>query len=702
MDSTTQEVVDDILCVSLPWPLLAQHCTIPCPDRCILTHWSDYSLCENGEQYRNREIIPFIDSDDWMASCPELATLKIEDRAECAQLNLNQFDYSVLGSFSDTIFDDPYAVCGNGLQYRTVGCTNTMSSALYDEEVCSHQTIGENKNPVRPSSIKCETDCIQSEWSDWSPCSATCGYGYRTRSRTIETQPLPSGRPCGPTKERDVCYTLPCHYPEYRPGLFSICNTSSQCGPGIRTRELLCFVNNIQQEDSSECNGLPMTPELTESCDMPCPGECVVSEWSEWSECTPGSRQHFRSRQILRQGPNLEDCMTQEVRECETEEPYSWTVREWGDCILPLNSEDVTPGAYCGDGIQRGIVECIHEGDVVFDGLCSNPKPVDIRSCNIPCPVDCIVEPFSEWSICPEKCSLPLAEQTRTRGVVTLPSNGGRDCPTLVEMRSCPPVGCTEYVIESRHNNCDWDFTNRAQCGSVDESRPLTCRRNTMYMDLSVCVGAVEKGLSVTGAHLLSIEPANCQQSCPMTEDCTYSDPTPWSDCISLCVESTVKFQFHTETLLFSRSPESLCEAIRYEVRECPTLEPSNSTDLIPFDSETENCIGFEWLASEFDLNGRRDVVCVTNASMVVSGGCPLTTRPSDTLLPCEGVTCPAYAQCVSGVCECESEELEMVKGNCLPLSGCKDNDHCLYSSTTCQAGECVCKENFVNMVSGL
>lgn len=47
--------------------------------------------------------------------------------------------------------------------------------------------------------------CRVSEWSDWTPCSASCDIGESTRSRTILKHSRRGGRPCPQLRERKWC-----------------------------------------------------------------------------------------------------------------------------------------------------------------------------------------------------------------------------------------------------------------------------------------------------------------------------------------------------------------------------------------------------------------------------------------------------------------------------------------------------------------
>ncbi|KAM3957073.1 spondin-1 [Aphomia sociella] len=48
-------------------------------------------------------------------------------------------------------------------------------------------------------------DCLVSEWSEWSPCSVTCGFGDKFRSRTILRNKKADGRKCPTLVDRTHC-----------------------------------------------------------------------------------------------------------------------------------------------------------------------------------------------------------------------------------------------------------------------------------------------------------------------------------------------------------------------------------------------------------------------------------------------------------------------------------------------------------------
>lgn len=56
-------------------------------------------------------------------------------------------------------------------------------------------------------------DCILSPWSEWTPCSKTCGEGAtQQRTRTVTQPPRNSGAACGPKTERKYCDLPPCPF----------------------------------------------------------------------------------------------------------------------------------------------------------------------------------------------------------------------------------------------------------------------------------------------------------------------------------------------------------------------------------------------------------------------------------------------------------------------------------------------------------
>uniref|UniRef100_A0A668A1E3 Spondin-1 n=1 Tax=Myripristis murdjan TaxID=586833 RepID=A0A668A1E3_9TELE len=242
-------------------------------------------------------------------------------------------------------------------------------------------------------SLEEPSTCMMSEWISWSACSVSCGMGMRSRERYVKQYPE-DGSLCQLHTEEtekcivnDECYTIPCMLSPWSD--WSECSVT--CGRGVRTRQ------RMLKSDPAEC-----TEELeqTEKCMLPeCPIDCMVSEWSEWSECNKscGKGHTIRTRMVKLEPqfggspcPETVQRKKCKIRKCRTkrrrrgkqgrdaaveEQPgcrmQPWT--SWTDCTKP-----------CGGGIQERFM--LVRKRVKSPPLTSCKDRKEIRACNVhPC-----------------------------------------------------------------------------------------------------------------------------------------------------------------------------------------------------------------------------------------------------------------------------------------------------------------------------
>ena len=180
----------------------------------------------------------------------------------------------------------------------------------------------------------CAVDCVVSDWSNWNTCTAECGStGVRSRTRSITTPPLNGGLACPATTEVQACNRVPC------------------------------------------------------------PVDCVVGDWSNWNTCTA-------------------ECGSTGVRS-----------RTRSITTPPLN----------------GGLAC--------------PATTEVQACNrVPCPVDCVVGVWNDWSPCSKICddgSGP-GSKIRTRNIITYPQYGGQVCPPIKETIACNRSPCSFNITASK------------------------------------------------------------------------------------------------------------------------------------------------------------------------------------------------------------------------------------------------------------
>lgn len=308
------------------------------------------------------------------------------------------------------------------------------------------------------------TNCVVSEWSEWSDCID----GTKTRTRTVITPATGGGTECPALTETITCSGIditdticnttgsgtvtkrfrialnnaPSNYTiESAPqtvvnpaGLdYSIVSTPGDCYIQITFKPSLPYGNEFSIQlllKNSSGNTVGISGSETmygnyQSFLPSCfPVDCVVSNWSAWSNCDGGTQ--TRTRTIVTQPNSLgAQCPDlTETRDC----PVDCVVSEW------------SAWSTCDAGTQTRTRTVITPA---LNGGAACPVLTESRDCAM----DCVVSAWSDWSTCSE------GTQTRTRTVVTPSMNGGAACPVLSETRGCSSINLGTVICNTQENN---------------------------------------------------------------------------------------------------------------------------------------------------------------------------------------------------------------------------------------------------------
>ncbi|KAI8778137.1 thrombospondin type-1 domain-containing protein 7A, partial [Biomphalaria glabrata] len=525
----------------------------------------------------------------------------------------NSSDLTALGSLNS---------CGTGKQYMTQYCQNpnlsdhTRCSGVNDNsyQLVPPQRQTTSGSPIARASsepqekactIPCPVDCETTQWTSWSACSVYCGSGIQHRERRIMALPSNGGRKCpfmfGNDKESQtrVC-TIDCSYKVWKADDWGPCfpNGTKTCGEGTHARQLRCVSVSTDGTETTVDNhycGNDEEPGTIKPCSLPCAGDCVMSEWSDWTPCRQpcnGQQTQKRYRSVLRWPRDydmMRYCTTQQdERTCERQVnciEYSWELSDWTSCLVNEGRAD------CGVGHKERFAMCRNEaGAKVESYKCQQlfgpvTEPLSV-SCEIPCDYDCLLSAWSDWTPCSVTCGLGVTLRKRT--VLQNPMGNGRKCPEKNEQsKSCYSRGCYRWHV-SEWSECSIEMNF---CGMGVQERNVSCLSDyNRRVNTSMCSKDLEKLVTQT------IRP--CHVPCP--GECFLSEWSSWSHCFISCEDFEQRFRQGVQ----ARSRAILAHPM-------PSNPPCNTTMWEDRPCEASQCTLFKWSAGEWDVQtGRRRVVC--------------------------------------------------------------------------------------------
>ncbi|XP_064644651.1 thrombospondin type-1 domain-containing protein 7A-like [Lineus longissimus] len=607
-------------------PSVVQDCVLSCDKLCDLSGWSDWSRCTKSclghkrrsrfmigssiskEECRDKEKYPMVEK--IQCKCPKYTVKHVGDWSDCI--------LEVEGKGHPIIGHGIKGECGGGRRYKALMCKDDKgfkgralecSDKAFKEEVCV---------------FNCHKDCLMSKWTPWTACTATCGCGVQTRTRKLMEKAHVGGRKCPKldnskqeTETRPCCGDS-CDNYKWITEPWSQCSLGMpmagmedfNCGPGTQERSVRCVYESsrtTQKEINASMCDHHAKPQQTAFCHVPCPGDCIVSQWSEWSLCPQPCdilQSGTRHRSILQKAKaNGPPCpQLNEIQPCilnQTCHEYSWQFTTWSSCLLP-------GAATCGNGKKIRHRQCVrHDRRIVASEHCEGLNeskvagPLEI-SCSTTCDVDCVVSHWSEWTKCDRDCG--IAYKRRWRSILLKPEGRGRDCPPLLDQKMpCEVKMCYKWDV-SQWTECQ---VLESGCGGGMRYRNITCRQDDeKKVSRDLCV-----------KNLGRLEDLQTETSCrvPCPGDCVMSRWSRWGECVRKGDGPDEEgIQTRSRAILsFPAHSGAPCPTDLWETRPCKEGEYYT----------------FKWHVSDWK-NNTRDTWCQRSDGIRAIGGCPESLKP--------------------------------------------------------------------------
>ncbi|KAL5272728.1 hypothetical protein ACHWQZ_G000802 [Mnemiopsis leidyi] len=402
------------------------------------------------------------------------------------------------------------AHCGGGNQTRTRTCTNP--APLHGGKECEGKAV-----EVSPCHVgDCPVNGGWGEWTDWSKCTHVCGGGNQTKTRKCDNPPASGGGiPC----EGIIATTRECNihhcpvdggYSEW--GEWAEC--SRECGGGVHSRTRMCN-NPAPMYGGLNCVGVPTEREACNT--QGCPVDGQWGHWGRWDQCSEicGGGNQTRTRQCNRPAPRNggAECVGNDHQSRDCNQKPCPIDGGWG--VFGNWSEC---SAECGGGIQTRSREC-NNPPPQYGGLECQGDSVKVAECNIQhCPIDGGWGVWGNWSDCSVSCGGGIQTMTKLCDNPR-PQYGGKLCEGEdTKTRSCKEQPCPVNGGWSEYG--PWSNCTEV-CGGGNKTRLRTCDNPKPKYGGLECEGSES-----------DIKDCNTQP-CPI--DGNWSEYGEWGECSAPC-----------------------------------------------------------------------------------------------------------------------------------------------------------------------
>ncbi|XP_019637289.1 PREDICTED: uncharacterized protein LOC109479741 [Branchiostoma belcheri] len=536
-------------------------------------------------------------------------SIKCKADGEGGPWAIEVYQITVDGSWSEwTSWSICEVECGLGNQSRRRVC-----DSLRPQGSGANCTGHSGETQGCDTGLPCPVSGNWSQWTSWSSCDVTCGFGNQSRGRSCDNPPPQhGGANCtGSSAEVRTCDSgKPCAVS----GNWSLWTSWSSCdvtcGVGNQSRGRSCD-NPPPQHGGANCTG---SSSEVRTCDsrLPCAVSGNWSHWTSWSSCdvTCGFGNQSRNRSCDNPPPQHggANCTgsSAEVRTCDSGQPCAGQFPGTGLCGLPgpvvtsrvdsvtsraaavvttplpnmaartvpevpLKSGPATAGSRvqwnswsacdvtCGVGHQTRNRSCNNpeplHGGANCTGISEDRKPCD----NLPpCAVDGVWSPWTVWSACDVTCG--VGHQTRNRSCDNPePLHGGANCTGTSEDRkpcdNLPPCAVagvwSPWTVWS---NCS------VTCGNGERTRRRTCDHPPPQHGGANCTGN-----------------ASQSQACGQDQACyvaySWSEWTPWSVCTVTCGAGN-QTRYRTCNTAAGNGSVANCTGDALQTRACMDIGP--------------------------------------------------------------------------------------------------------------------------------